>query len=133
MAVLLRKSAGLRVFVGGEVNAPGMILHEGQMTLSRAILQAGGPKSTAELRTVVVLRDSGDPAAPRFATVDLNKLVQSGVDPLLQPYDVVFVPKSTIARLNQFVDQYFVKMVPVTLSAGFSYTLGSIRSNTTNP
>lgn len=132
VAVLLRKSAGLRVFVGGEVNTPGMLLHEGQMTLSRAVFQAGGPKSTAELRTVVLLRDSGDPAAPRFATVDFNKLVQSGTDPLLQPYDIVFVPKSTIAKLNQFVDQYFVKMVPVSLSAGFSYTIGSFRDNNKN-
>ena len=38
------------------------------------------------------------------------------------------MPKSTIAKLNQFVDQYFVKMVPVTLSAGFGYTLGTVRN-----
>lgn len=127
VSVVLRRSAGLRVFVGGEVNTPGMIPHDGQLTLARAVLQAGGPKSTAELRSVIVLRDPGSTGAPpRFASVDLDLLVRNGIDPVLQPYDVIFVPKSTISRLNQFIDQYFVKMVPVTLSAGFQYTLGTV-------
>jgi len=129
VAVILRKSAGLRVFVGGEVNAPGMVPHDGHLTLSRAILQAGGPKNTAEVGSVVVLRDPGDAKEPpRFATVDLNRLIREGADPVLQPYDVVVVPKSTIAKLNQFIDQYLVKMVPITFTAGFSYTLGTVRT-----
>ena len=42
VAVIVRKSAGTRVFVGGEVNNPGMMPHDGWMTVSRAIFQAGG-------------------------------------------------------------------------------------------
>lgn len=126
ISVFLRKSVGLRVFVGGEVNNPGMIPHDGQLTLSRAILQAGGPKATAALRSVVVLRDSrkGNDADPLFAVVDLKNLLAGGQDPVLQPYDVVFLPKSTIATLNQFVEQYIVKMIPGQLNAGFEYTIG---------
>ncbi len=130
VTIFLRKSAGLRVYVGGEVHNPGMIPHEGQLTLSRAILQAGGPASTAALDNVVILRDARtqDATNPLFAVVDFQKLLDGGQDPQLQPYDIVFLPKSTIATMNQFVDQYFVKLIPVTLTAGFSYSLGSFNS-----
>jgi protein involved in polysaccharide export with SLBB domain len=130
VAVVVRKSAGLRVFVGGEVNNPGMIPHEGWMTVSRAILQAGGPKATAEAGSVVLLRDPGARGGgPLSAVLSLDSALAGGDDPLLQPYDVIFVPKSRIAKLNQYVDQYVVKMLPVTLSAGFYYTQGDPRNN----
>ena len=32
------------------------------------------------------------------------------------------MPKSNIAKANQYVDQYIVKMLPMTLTAGFYYT-----------
>lgn len=132
VSITLRKSAGLRVFVGGEVRNPGMFQYEGPLTLSRAILQAGGPVSTSALEHVVVLRDSQAKEAqhPLFAVVDFEKLMEGGQDPLLQPYDIVFLPKSTIATMNQFVDQYLVKMIPVTLTAGFSYSMGSFDTKT---
>ena len=45
-------------------------------------------------------------------------------NPALQPYDVVIVPKTGIAKLNDWVEQYIRQMSPVTLSLGFSYVLG---------
>jgi protein involved in polysaccharide export with SLBB domain len=129
VSVLLRKSAGVRVFVGGEVNNPGMVLYDGRLTLAQAVIQAGGPKATAELESVVVLRDPGKGGGedPLFAAVDLNDVLKGNKDPLLQAYDVVFVPKSRVAKLNQFIEQYIVKMIPATLSAGFAYTIGRRR------
>lgn len=132
VTIFLRKSAGLRVYVGGEVQGPAMISHDGQLTLSRAIIQAGGLKSTAEPASIVILRTppQRNESSPLFAVVDYRKLLEGGQDPLLQPYDIVFVPKSTIATLNQFVDQYFVKLIPVTLSAGFNYSIGRFKDET---
>ena len=43
---------------------------------------------------------------------------------LLQPHDVIFVPMSKIAKADKFVDQYIRQLVPITLTAGFSYLLG---------
>lgn len=131
ISVLLRKSAGLRVFVGGEVRNPGLVPYDGRLTFAQALLQAGGPKSTGEVGTIVLLRDPGDKnAEPLFAVVDLDDVLKGRGDFVLQPYDIIFVPQSTIARLNQFIEQYIVKMIPVTLSAGFSYTLGTVKTPT---
>ena len=40
----------------------------------------------------------------------------------LKAYDVVFVPKTAISEVNQFVDHYIRQLVPVSLSSGFSWT-----------
>ena len=40
---------------------------------------------------------------------------------MLQPFDVVLVPESRIARMDRWVDQYIRQLIPVTLTAGFTY------------
>ena len=42
-------------------------------------------------------------------------------DITLQPYDVVVVPRSGIANLNLWVDQYIRRLIPFGL--GISYTI----------
>jgi len=49
------------------------------------------------------LREINPPDGAESATADIQ----------LGPSDVLFVPKTTIARLNQWVDQYLIKMIPV--------------------
>jgi protein involved in polysaccharide export with SLBB domain len=124
VAVVLRKSAGQRVFVGGEVGTPRMVTHEGRMTLAQAIFEAGGFKSTADRSSVVLLRDNGQGGAVvRNVNFD-REVLKEGRDIPLQPYDVVVVPQSGIAMANLFVEQYLSKMVPTWLSFGFSYVTG---------
>lgn len=124
VAVILRKSAGQRVFVGGEVGAPKMVPYEGRLSLSQALFEAGGLKSTAGRGNIVLLRDDGKGAAT-ILTVDFDEVLRNRADIALQPYDVIIVPKSTIARVNDFVEQYFTKLIPIALSAGFSYVTGA--------
>jgi protein involved in polysaccharide export with SLBB domain len=123
VTVMLRKSAGQRVYVGGEVNSPRMIPYEGRLTLAQALFEAGGLKATAETENLLVLRNDGHEKAV-VMLVDFEKNVLGhGRDLPLQPSDVVVVPKSTIAKLNQFVEMYLSKMVPTWLSgqATFGY------------
>ena len=62
IAIIMRKFAGNRVYVGGEVNSPTEVLIEGSLTLLQAIYKAGGFKEeTAKLKSVVLLRDQGTP------------------------------------------------------------------------
>jgi protein involved in polysaccharide export with SLBB domain len=100
-------------------------LEEGKLTCLQAIIQAGGFKNTAKLKNIVILRNQGT-EKPLFITInlkaDLKKHAQHN-DILLKPYDVVFVPKTFIAKLNQFVDQYIRQLIPVTTTVGFSYVL----------
>jgi len=124
VTVIVRTFSGQKVFVGGEVNAQGMVPIHGQLTITQAIMQAGGFKNTAEMESVVLLRNQGKPN-PYFTTLNLesNLTASAGApnDVLLQPYDVVFVPKSTIATMDQFVDQYINQLVPRSVQFGFQW------------
>jgi protein involved in polysaccharide export with SLBB domain len=138
VAVIVRKFTGLRAYVGGEVNAPGLITFDRPVTLTQALVQAGWIKNTAEPRNVVVLRDQGD-RVPEVLFFDLRAFIArpNGREDLpLRPYDVVYVPKSTVAKVGEFVEQYLDKifLTPISRLAGFAfvYTLnnptGTIRT-----
>ena len=126
LTVIVRQFSGQKVFVGGEVNSQGLVPIHGRLTVTQAIMQAGGFKDSAELENVVLLRNQGK-KDPYFAVLDLENnlkdpmggLASNGV--VLQPYDVVFVPKSTIATIDQFIDQYINKVVPRSFQWGFQW------------
>ena len=121
VTINVKTFANLKVFVGGEVFQPGLLALVGDMTAVRAIMQAGGPKNTAKMNQTILVRDDGT-GKPVTIKVNLKGIIEKGVqDIALAPFDVVFVPKSDIAKVNQFVDQYIVKVLPITMSAGFSY------------
>jgi len=130
VAVMLRKSAVQRVYVGGEVGLPKVIVQEGRLTLSQAIFEAGGMKPTADRAMIVVLRDDGSGTA-QVMKIDFDKeVLEAGRDLVLQPLDVVVVPQSGIAKANQAVEQYVSKMLPTWFSIGLSYLLGGRVTNT---
>jgi hypothetical protein len=56
----------------------------------------------------------------RPAKLNLSKVLEDGdvsADQALSPSDVLFVPKTGIAKLDQFVDQYILKVIPIRPSA----------------
>lgn len=123
VTVVVRRMASLRVFVGGEVGQPGVIAISADLTALGAIYQAGGFRSTARTDSVVLLRDSkGD--KPLTMKLDLKQLDKGQALMPLQAHDVVFVPMSRIAKIDRFVDQYARQLLPISLTAGFSYVIG---------
>lgn len=124
VTVVVRSFSDQQVFVGGEVNTPKMLVLNGKMTLSGALMSAGGLKNSAKTGQVVLLRDSGKGNA-LVSRVDVKALLKKGgVDPELRPFDVVFVPKSRIATINQVMEQFVRNNMPLTIGFGFSYLLG---------
>lgn len=110
LVVILRKPAGNHVYVGGEVLTPGRINIPGQITALQAIILAGGFKDTADKKRIILRRDDG-----YMEELNLKKEIHNGYvgyDVPLRPSDVIFVPKSRIAKVNQFVDQYIEKVLP---------------------
>lgn len=115
----------VNVYVGGEVAQPGLVTLQGRLSLAAAVIKAGGVKRTAATKTVVLMRDAGD-GKPLIQTVDLGAILGQGKpDVPLKPFDVVYVPQSTIAKVNQFFDQYIRQLLPISLNAGFSYVMGA--------
>lgn len=130
VAVILTTFVDRKVYVGGEVNTPRAIELSRDQTAFQAILEAGGFKSTAHLANIVVLRDQGT-EEPLFFTLDYAEAVKygnvdtgKGPDLTLQPNDIIFVPKTRVARWGQLVDQYFTQLVPISLSMGLTYFVG---------
>jgi protein involved in polysaccharide export with SLBB domain len=125
ITIIVKKVAGQKIYVGGEVNSPGVIRILGSLTTLQAIFQAGGFKNTAELKNVVILRNRGT-QEPLFITINLKEDLKENAkhnDILLKAYDIVYVPKTTIAKLNQFVGQYIEKLIPITKSLGLVYNI----------
>jgi protein involved in polysaccharide export with SLBB domain len=128
VAVIVKDIAPRRVYVGGEVGTPGLMEVTGRLTLVQALFQAGGLRRSAQTGNVVILRYQGT-EQPKFMKVDINKALSEGdphSDVMLQPLDIVWVPKTKIARVNDFIDQYFRQVVPIPLSLGVTYILGGL-------
>lgn len=113
----------ISVYVGGEVTRPGVIPLNGELTALAAIFQAGGFRETAKTSEVLLLRNGGKDK-PIVAKLTLDDVMKGKPDSVLRPYDILFVPKSRIAKVDKFVDQYIRQLIPLNLSAGFSYIAG---------
>jgi protein involved in polysaccharide export with SLBB domain len=126
LTVIVRSFTRQRVYVGGEVNTPGLIELPAGMTPLQAIFQSGGFKESAEpAETLVIRKGPGDKPMP--LRVDLAALIEAGDSAgnmQLQPDDIVFVPKSAIANANKFIDEYIGGLLMFRgWSFGFSYRL----------
>lgn len=124
ITVIMREFAGQKVYIGGEVATPKTVSLSGEMTALQAILNAGGLKETAYSKSVVII-SKGPKNTPVARMVDLSGVITGEApenDVVLRPFDIVYVPKTFIAELNKFVEQYIKNMIPGTLTGGFYYT-----------
>jgi protein involved in polysaccharide export with SLBB domain len=128
LVVIVNSFGAQKVYVGGEVNRPGEVALVSDLTTLQAVIMAGGQRSSAGLRNVVIVRDQGT-ETPLILLVDLKEIVSSrgGVpDVPLQARDIVYVPMSTIARVDAFVRQYVTELLPIALGFNLNYNFGNI-------
>ena len=128
LTVIVRSFTNERIYVGGEVNEQGLIDLKTGMTPLQAVLNAGGLKETASPESAIVIRKGTDnrPVPMKMNLKDAMYGKIGSADFILQPSDIVFVPKSTIAKLNKFVNQYIEDLFLFRgVSFGFSYEVHS--------
>jgi protein involved in polysaccharide export with SLBB domain len=115
ITVILKRLAA-KVYVGGEVRQPRFVAHTGSLTALQAVFEAGGFADTAEPSSVILLRRlNGDKGMA--AKLDLKKVMSAEAEDIaLMPSDTIFIPRSTIAEVNLFVEQYITKLIPVPFS-----------------
>jgi protein involved in polysaccharide export with SLBB domain len=114
VSVSILDYAGLAVYVGGEVNEPGLIDYRGGLTAVQAIMNAGGFTTTASLSNVLLIRkdQNNEPVGAIVNVKDILHDAQFDLDLPLAPTDVIFVPRSKIANVNLFVRQYIDNNIP---------------------
>jgi protein involved in polysaccharide export with SLBB domain len=95
------------VYVLGEVALSGAYPIQRGMTVFQAITRAGGPTLRASLGSVVLVRRES-PSTARAHRLDMNDFLsgeEGATDPYVAPYDIVYVPRSFLARLDLALTQ----------------------------
>lgn len=121
ITVIVKGFAGQRVYVDGQVGQPQMVNILGNLTAMQAIASAGGITPDSKMEEVLVIRRTGT-SQPMVIPVNLSKAIDgtdTSQDIVLQPYDIVFVPRTAISEVNQWVDQYIRKNIPIPFGLGY--------------
>jgi polysaccharide export outer membrane protein len=127
VSVILKEVTGNLVFVDGEVAKPGVFTMKGPTTVQEALAMAGGLTSLSEPRSVLVI--SKAPNGRFFTRVANLANLSSATDYLLYRNDLVYVPKSLIARADLWAEQNITKLLLFTgWGMGLTGDLGRTRS-----
>lgn len=117
VAVVLVKVGAQPIFVIGEVAKPGRVDSPEPLTVSRAVASAGGFLPTAQTGSVMVVRTVGV-ERPTAYKIDLASVLSAkdlAQDIELLSNDVVYVPKSFIGNVGEFVSLFFDSIIPAQL------------------
>lgn len=96
----------ITVHIVGQVNSPGSLQVPLNISLSQAILRAGGFNERADEQTAELVRlNPNGSVTQRDITVDLGQGINEETNPLLQDGDAVIIKRSTIATTSDTVGQ----------------------------
>jgi len=129
VAVIVREFASQLVYISGEVATPRVMPLKGSLTALQSIGAAGGFTNHAKASDVLIIRN--DRGKPFVFKVDLERVLARGEgDVLLQPQDIVYVPKTLIAKVDLFVEQYINQIIPRAVSVTFPFNmyLGTLKT-----
>ena len=114
------RSFGSRIYIDGEVKKPGELELMGPLTVMQAISRAEGRTEKAWEEAIVIRRIKGKP--PLVIEVNIDAVLNGndfGQDIGLVPFDIVYVPRSPIADVNVWVDQYIRRNIPINFGLFF--------------
>ncbi|MBI5682447.1 MAG: VCBS repeat-containing protein [Deltaproteobacteria bacterium] len=93
-----------KVFVFGEVKAPGLFQYDVGISLFESIIRAGGPTFYGKIEDVVIIR--GDETKPEAIKSNLKDIYERGdfrQNIALQNNDIVYVSKNTVGNIANFI------------------------------
>ena len=118
VTVIVSQFSGYQVYVLGEVNKPGGYAIVRNMTILHAMASAGGPKNTAKMGSVMIIRRDRAQGVRAFK-VDIGRslkakqsidLVRNDIS--VQPQDIIYVPKTALASVSDFMRQVYAGILP---------------------
>ncbi len=144
--IYVPKATNRYVYIAGEVESPGRVEldADSELTVSQAVWIGGGITSRGQQDQVLLLRSTPDNqplvvpvslkaiyARNRAKTAEEEQKDVLTTDPLVQPGDIVYVPRSGVGDFNRFAEQWFRNgiwtVLPFTAYAG--YQKGSFNTN----
>lgn len=124
ITVILKSFGGQKIYVGGEVNLPQVLNMVGKVNALQAIFDAGGLRDDAKISSVVIV-SRGPDNQPFARKVNLKKALKGELpeeEYLLKPFDMVYVPKTNLAKADQFITHIY-KFIPPRVGLSFMYEL----------
>jgi polysaccharide export outer membrane protein len=124
ITVILKEFGGQRIYVGGEVNRPQVLKVVGRVNALQAIFDAGGLGNDAKLSSVIIVSRGAD-NRPVARKVNLKKALKGEIpeeEYLLKPFDMVYVPRTILAKSDQFFTHLY-KFIPPRIGLSFQYEL----------
>lgn len=121
--VALQESPSLNVYIGGEVRVPGTYPYRASLTLLQLISVAGWLNDAADISQAVLLHAV---ESNRYVLYKTNLMEVVGgearlkQDLKLSPRDIVIIPKSGIAKVDLWVDQYIRRALPFGISLNYT-------------
>jgi polysaccharide export outer membrane protein len=119
--VSLTAATPLKVFVGGEVDKPGVYDMPGPIDTLQAVIEAGGFKTTAQRDKVILIR-RGPGGQAMMKVLDLRRgaSIPSQVDVgPLRRFDVIYVPRTSVSEVGIWMQQYVRDALPIQFSYAF--------------
>lgn len=123
VSILLNAMKNNVAYVMGEVRKPGLYLMDVPTTVTQLLARAGGYLDSAELESILVINRTED-RKPSGNIINIEKTISEGnlnYDTWIKQYDIVYVPKSKIARADLFVDQYINSLIPSLFRLNVTY------------
>lgn len=112
VTVVVKEVNSMSIYLGGEVKNPATQALRGPLTVVQAITSAGGFLTSANTKEVIVLRKQLDGQFVAYKH-NIGRVLTSEIpDIYLQRNDIIYVPKTTIANVGEFVDQFVNKLIP---------------------
>jgi protein involved in polysaccharide export with SLBB domain len=112
--VHVKNTPSRQVYVQGQVTKPGAFPLDPGMTTLQAISQAGGLTKEANDMAILIRRDAcGTPHGIKVNLAVATEHPEGNDDAALMPHDILVVPRSTIANMDMFVEQYIRNLLPV--------------------
>ncbi len=103
-----------QIYVQGQVTKPGAFPLDPGMTTLQAISQAGGVTKEANDMALLIRRDAcGIPHGIKVDLAAATEHPEGNEDAALMPHDILVVPRSTIANMDMFVEQFIKGLLPV--------------------
>ena len=104
--VSIKEFSGSKIVVLGEISAPGVYNYTGGIDLIELIALAGDFTEKARTDSIMVVRGNFSRNSEVFR-VNASRMIKQGAvagDIVLQPNDVVYVPRSFIGNFNKFLE-----------------------------
>ncbi|MBF0458257.1 MAG: polysaccharide biosynthesis/export family protein [Nitrospirae bacterium] len=122
--VAITATPNQKIWVDGEVRKQGAVLIAGRnIDVLQALAEAGGISDTGRKSDVIVIRRVTEKNFNIYS-LDIEKAID-GTDIRqnirLMPMDIVYVPKTPIAKLDMWVDQYLKKVLFFNVSLGTAF------------